>query len=126
MLRTARHRICCALGLLGWLVMVEPALTVDSYSVIDVATLEQAGGGIVRGVNSLGEVIGTFRSQAGKRGFKLNGREAPGARTGGAPRWLLRRRRKLGECHQRAWRRGGWVQYRDRRSGVSLDARRRL
>jgi probable HAF family extracellular repeat protein len=80
MLRTTHHRICCALSLLGWLVMVEPALTVDSYSVIDVATLEEAGGGIVRGVNSMGEVIGTFRSQAGKRGFKLNGRDAPGAR----------------------------------------------
>src|SRR5688572_16547579 len=80
MLRTARHRISCILGVLGWLAMVEPALTVDSYSVIDVTTLEQAAGGVVRGVNSTGEVIGTFRSQAGKRGFKVNGREASGAR----------------------------------------------
>jgi probable HAF family extracellular repeat protein len=77
MLRTPHHRICCALGILGLLAMVEPAFTADSYSIIDVATLEEAGGGTVRGLNSSGEVIGTFRSPAGKRGFKLNGREAP-------------------------------------------------
>lgn len=76
MLRTRRHRIGCLLGVLGLLTIVEPAFTQDSYAVIDVATLEQAGGGMVRGMSIAGEIVGTARSRSGKRGFRLGARES--------------------------------------------------
>jgi probable HAF family extracellular repeat protein len=73
MLRKRRYRIWCVVAVLGLLTVVEPAFTADSYSVIDVATLEQAGGGIVRGINIAGDVIGAARFPSGKRGFRFGG-----------------------------------------------------
>jgi hypothetical protein len=73
--RRRRHRIFRVLCVIGTLAVVESASTADKYTVIDVATLESARGGIVRGMNVAGELIGSFRSGSGKRGFRISALE---------------------------------------------------
>jgi probable HAF family extracellular repeat protein len=77
MLHSRRYRLFCVLAVLSLLPVREPAFTADTYTVVDVATLGEAGGGTVRGLNAAGEVVGTFRSQSGKRGFRVGAFESP-------------------------------------------------
>jgi probable HAF family extracellular repeat protein len=76
MLLGVRHRVGVSLGVLALLTIVQPGFTQAAYSVTDVVTLEQAWGGMVRGMNSAGEVVGSARFQSGRRGFRL-GPDAP-------------------------------------------------
>jgi probable HAF family extracellular repeat protein len=103
MLRTSLHGIGSVLSILGSLAIVEPSFTVDSnavidvallaqgdtpsYTVVDVGTFEQGGGGMVRGLSSADEIIGSSRSQSGKRGFRLGARGSadPDERLDGFP-----------------------------------------
>ena len=68
--------LCCILGVVSLLRVLEPTFTQDTYSVVDVATLDQVQGGRVRGVNDAGEIVGTARTQAGRRGFRVGAFES--------------------------------------------------
>jgi probable HAF family extracellular repeat protein len=82
MLHSRRYRLCCVVAVLTLLPVGETAFTAaDSYAVVEVATLGEVGGGRVRGLNAAGEVVGTVRSQSGKRGFRLGVFESPDSPT---------------------------------------------
>ena len=81
MMRTRCVRHCCALGVVSLLSVLEPTFTQDTYVVVDVATLDQVQGGRVRGVNDAGEIVGTARTQAGRRGFRLGAFESANSPT---------------------------------------------
>ncbi len=76
MVRTLGVRLCCVLGVVCLLCVLEPTFTQDTYVVVDLATLDQVQGGRVRGVNEAGEIVGTVRTQAGRRGFRLGAFES--------------------------------------------------
>ena len=63
--------MCWVLSVFAGLTVGEPADTAGLYTVIDVTTFEQAAGGIVRGVNIAGDVVGAARDQSGQRGFRV-------------------------------------------------------
>lgn len=72
---------CCLVGVVSFLSVQEPTFSQDTYVVIDLATLDQVQGGRVRGLNDAGEIVGTVRTQVGKRGFRLGAFESANSPT---------------------------------------------
>ena len=81
MVRTLGVSHCCVLGVLSLLCVLEPTFTQDTYVVVDLTTLDQVQGGRVRGVNDAGEIVGTVRTPAGRRGFRLGAFESANSPT---------------------------------------------
>src|SRR4029453_7569683 len=77
--RTLCVTLCFVLCILFLLRLLQPTFTQDTYVVVDLATLDH--GGRVRGLNDAGEIVGTVRTQAGRRGFRLGAFESANSPT---------------------------------------------
>jgi probable HAF family extracellular repeat protein len=81
MLRTRFVSHCCLVGVVSFLSVQEPTFSQDTYLVVDLTTLDQVQGGRVRGLNDAGEIVGTVRTQGGRRGFRLGAFESANSPT---------------------------------------------
>jgi probable HAF family extracellular repeat protein len=81
MLRTRFVSHCCLVGVVSFLSVQEPTFSQDTYLVVDLTTLDQVQGGRVRGLNDAGEIVGTVRTQGGRRGFRLGAFESSNSPT---------------------------------------------
>ena len=81
MMRTRYLTLFCIIGVVSLLSVLVSTFTQDTYVVLDVGTLDQVQGGRVRGVNDAGEIVGTSRTQAGRRGFRLGAFESANSPT---------------------------------------------